>query len=329
MNTKIIIALALMCLVVAEEDFIFQQFLKFQSKFGKTYSTIEEFETRFNVFKHNVENMQKRVASGKVSSYQIGITKFTDLTVQEFRRTYRNLKSVPGTKNEGQQYLEAMLNGDAPDAYDWRDHNAVGPVKDQGQCGSCWTFSTVGNLEGLHAIKKGKIVQYSEQQIVDCDKTDGGCNGGWMAKAFDYVKNAGGIETEQDYPYTAEDDTCSFNKSKVVPDLQVKDKIVNLNMDEKLMKEFLFKNGPLAIAFNADLIMDYTSGIVTDDSGDCDPTQLDHGVTLVGYGSENGQDFWIVKNSWAEDWGEQGYFRMARGSGTCGINAYVTSAILA
>jgi C1A family cysteine protease len=324
MNTKLLIALALLCLVAADSDPVFQEFMKFTEKYRKNYSTLEEFRIRFNVFSENFHRLQKN-AAGK--THNAGITKYFDLTLQEFRRSHLNLRPVPGIENEGQEYLEAIMVNVAPATWDWRDHGAVGPVKDQGQCGSCWTFSTVGNLEGLHAIKTGKIVQYSEQQIVDCDTQgeDQGCNGGWMANAFDYIKKAGGIETEQDYPYTAEDDTCVFDIKKAV--LQVKDKILNRNMDEVKLKEFLYNNGPLAIAFNAeDSIMDYTSGIVDIDS--CDPTILDHGVTLVGYGTEAEKDFWIVKNSWGADWGENGYFRMARGKGMCGINTYITSAVL-
>jgi cathepsin F len=326
MNTKIVIALALICLVIAEEDFIFQQFLKFQSKFGKNYSTIEEFKTRLSIFKTNVDRMQKRLIDNNLH-HNIGITKYTDMTIEEFRSTYLNLRSLSHIQNEGQQYLEAMLNGDAPDAYDWRDHNAVGPVRDQVECGSAWTFAAIGNLVGLQAIKTGMIVEYSVQQILDCDRSDQGCHGGDLGNAFDYIKQIGGIESDDIYPYIGIANDCAFNPAQVV--LKIKDKIINRNMDEKKMKEFLFKNGPLAVGFNANLILDYTDGIVTDDSGECDPKIINHDVTLVGYGSENGQDFWIAKNSWGRDWGEHGYFRIARGSKTCGINADVTSAVLA
>jgi len=262
------------------------------------------------------------------SSFEHGITKYSDMTTQEFRQKFLNLRITPAhLHNRNEDFLKILIGGNAPDAFDWREKNAVGPIKDQGQCGSCWAFSTVGNLEGLHAIKTGKIAQYAEQQLVDCDSTDSGCEGGLMENAFEYIKSAGGIELQKDYPYTAEDDTCAFDVKKAV--LQVKDKIVKTNMDEKEMKEFLFSNGPLAIALNADPLQDYNSGIIDADADECDPTALDHGVTLVGYGNENGKDYWIVKNSWGADWGEKGYFRMARGKGTCGINTYVTSAILA
>jgi cathepsin F len=327
MNTKTLIALALLCLVAAERtDTVFQQFLAFKNQYNKQYKNIDEFIARFSVFEHNVNRLE---ITNSTVYHTVGLTKYADMTEQEFRRMYLNLKIDPtfmGTN--GNDFLKTLLDGDAPDSYDWRNNGAVSPIKDQGQCGSCWAFSTIGNIEGLHAIKAGKIVTYSEQQLVDCDTVDGGCNGGLMENAFEYLKSAGGVETESDYPYTAEDDTCAFVIAKAVKDVKVVDKVVNKEMDEKEMKEFLFKNGPLAIALNAIPLQTYTSGILDLDAHACNPQELNHGVTLVGYGNEGGKDFWIVKNSWGADWGEKGYFRIARGKSTCGINAYVSSAIL-
>jgi cathepsin F len=326
MNTKVLIALALLCLVACDrQDVILQQFLKFKQTYNKEYKTIEEFITRFNVFKHNFQRIENMTVN-RDSKHMIGITKYSDLTPQEFRNTYLNLR-ISASDFGKKEFLKSLFEGDAPATWDWRDKGAVGPIKDQGQCGSCWAFSTVGNLEGLHAIKTGKIVQYAEQQLVDCDKVDHGCNGGMMESAFEYIKEAGGIEKESDYKYTAHNDKCKFDKEKAV--LQVQDKQVHTNMDETEMASCLVKVAPLAIALNATPLQDYSDGILDLDEDDCDPAELNHGVTLVGYGTEDDQDFWIVKNSWGEDWGEQGYFRIARGKGTCGINAYVSTAILA
>jgi cathepsin F len=325
MFIKLIIAFVLLCIIITDsKDTIFQQFLKFKEQHSKSYSNMDEFVTRFNIFKDNFLRLQQTTHT----TYKVGITKFSDWTIQEYINKYLNLKTDQVGQNHGEEYLKDLQDGDAPDSFDWRDHGAVSGVKDQKSCGSCWTFSTVGNLEGLHAIKTGQIAQYSEQQIVDCDKNDYGCLGGYMENAFDYIKQAGGIESEQDYPYTGMwNEQCTFDVKKTI--LQVKDKIIILNMDETQMKELLFKNGPLAIALNAKSLVDYKSGIVDDDADKCNPLHLNHGVTLVGYGSENGKDFWTVKNSWGADWGEKGYFRMARGKGTCGINTHITSAVLA
>jgi cathepsin F len=324
MNIKIATSIVLLYLVSSQStDTIFQQFLKFKEQFNKNYPTMEEFITRFNVFKQNHQRLQTKKAS-----HEIGITKYSDLTPEEFKNTFRNGLDVTPGNDHGKEYLEALLDGDAPIAYDWRDHGAVGPVKDQHFCGSCWAFSVSGNLEGQHFIKTGQFVQYSEQQLVDCETKDQhGCWSGWMPRAYDWIKEVGGIETEQDYSYTGLHDKCKFDVSKA--SLQIKDKIVNSKMDEELMKEFLFKNGPLAVCLNSEALVDYFGGIIDQGPEDCDPSDIDHAVTLVGYDSEDGKDYWIVKNSWGQDWGEKGYFRIARGKNICGINTNVSSAVIA
>jgi cathepsin F len=247
------------------------------------------------------------------------------MTAQEFRRTYLNLdiNLVHTIKAHSEQLTFSEA---APASHDWRKEGAVGPVKDQGSCGSCWAFSTVGNLEGLNYIKNKQLVQYSEQQLVDCDKKDSGCNGGLMENAFNYLKEAGGIMKQSDYKYTARDGTCKFSKTKVA--LQITGYKSAASQDEEEIKSFLYSTGPLAIAINADPLQFYNGGIIDEDSSSCDPQGLNHGVTLVGYGSENGSDYWVIKNSWGTGWGEEGYFRMARGKGTCGVNTYVVSATL-
>jgi len=147
-----------------------------------------------------------------------------------------------------------------------------------------------------------------------------------MKSAFEYIQEAGGIEQAKDYPYDAESHECIFNSKFIA--LKVTGNIVKENFNEDEMKQMLVNTGPLAIALNADPLMFYGGGIIDASKEDCNPDGLNHGVTLVGYGSEKGQDYWIVRNSWSKSWGEEGYFRIARGKGTCGINKYVTSAII-
>jgi len=307
-----------------KESFVFSKFQEFLTTHNKKYNTIEEYMARFNVFKNNylrIENM----ASDPNKSYTIGITKFFDLTPQEFKNIYLKLdaSSIDGITC-GQATVK---NGTVPESYDWRQHGAVGPVKDQGQCGSCWAFSTVGNIEGLYQIKHGNLLQFAEQQLVDCDKDeDQGCEGGLMENAMKYINQTGGLELQANYKYTARDDSCKFSPSKVA--VKVGGYECLKTKDEEQIKAFLAQTGPLAVALNADPLQVYQGGIIDEDSSSCDPESLDHGVTLVGYGSENGKDYWIVKNSWGESWGENGYFRMARGKGTCGINTYVITAHL-
>ncbi len=307
-----------------KESYIFARFQEFLKKENKKYSTAEEYLARFKIFESNYLKLES-FSINVDRKHSVGINKFADMTPQEFRRTYLNLniKLVDVLKAQSEQLTFAE---EAPEAHDWRSTGAVGPVKDQGSCGSCWAFSTVGNLEGLNYLKTKQFVQYSEQQLVDCDKNDSGCNGGLMENAYDYLISAGGIEKQADYKYTGRDGSCKFVKTKAA--LQVVGHVSAASQDENEVKSFLYSTGPLAIALNADPLQFYNGGIIDADANDCDPQGLNHGVTLVGYGSENGTDYWIVKNSWGSGWGEDGYFRMARGKGTCGINTYVVSAKL-
>lgn len=335
MYTKFIIAIALISLSCSfepgheKESYIFNKFQQFLKEHNKKYSTIEEYMARFKIFKNNylkIENFS--ISADSKATHQVGVTKFMDMTPQEFRKTYLNLNvkllnTIMFNTNDSLEFKEDT----APEALDWRQSGAVGPVKDQGSCGSCWAFSTVGNLEGLNYIKNKQFVQFSEQQLVDCDKVDEGCNGGLMENAFDYIKNAGGLEAQKDYPYKGRGAKCAFAPAKAA--IKVSGFVLKNDMDEAAMKEFLATTGPLAIAINADPLQFYDGGIIDEDSSSCDPDGLNHGVTLIGYGSENGNDYWILKNSWGSGWGENGYFRFARGKGTCGVNKYVSSAVLA
>lgn len=322
---KFIIALGLIALVASltpqekEDQKAFKKFQKFMKKYNKHYSSIQEYMARFNIFRQSL----KQKSNGL---YKKGITQFSDLTENEFRRKYLNLNiNILNTL----QYTEVQhtISGEAPEAFNWVDQKALGAVKNQGSCGSCWAFSTVGNLEGLYYIKYGENKRFSEQQLVDCDDKDEGCNGGLMENTFEWIKENGGVQLESDYPYKGRDQQCKQDKEKLVVKV---DSFVKLDsVDEEVIKEYLYKTGPLAIALNANPLQYYYGGIVDDDEKSCDPQGLNHGVVLVGYGSENGVDYWIVRNSWGASWGEKGYFRMLRGKGTCGINTYVTSAVLA
>lgn len=309
-----------------KESYIFARFQEFLKKENKKYSTVEEYMARFKVFESNYLKLESfSINPSTKRKHSVALNKFADMTPQEFRRTYLNLDiklvDVLRAQSENLRFTEA-----APASFDWRDQGAVGPVKDQGACGSCWAFSTVGNLEGLNYIKNKQLVQFSEQQLVDCDKVDSGCNGGLMENAYNYLKSAGGIMKQADYKYTGRDGTCKFVKSKAA--LQVTGFTFAASQDEEEIKSFLASTGPLAIALNADPLQFYDGGIIDADASECDPQGLNHGVTLVGYGSENGTDYWVVKNSWGTGWGENGYFRISRGKGTCGVNTYVVSANL-
>ena len=324
------ILLLLLALVSCEVDIeaeIFKTFQRFIKKYNKKYSSMTEFLARYNAFRLNIV----KLTENGPETFKTGVTKFSDLTPQEFAKTYLNLNFDAYAFMNFKPVHAKVTNDVAPDAFDWRDKGVVSPVKDQGSCGSCWSFATVANLEGLYAQKKGVIKTFSEQFLVDCDTEDSGCNGGLMELAFEWLKQNGGFMYEEDYPYANKKGTCKQDSSKFV-DMKVTG-YVKLGdtgetfapVDEGEMKEFLYQTGPLAIALNANTLQFYSGGIVDSASWICSTSGINHAVTLVGYGTDS-KDYWIVKNSWGKNWGENGYFRIARGKSTCGINYYITTA---
>ena len=323
----LVLVLALVACETDLDSLIFQQFQKFIKKYQKKYTSIDEFLARYEVFRRNVMATFKE----ENSLYRTGITKFSDLTKQEFAKIYLNLNYDAMAMANFDPTIVKVSNA-APAAYDWRDYGRVSPVKDQGSCGSCWAFSTVANLEGLYYANKGVMKTFSEQMLVDCDTSDSGCNGGLMEYAFTWLKKNGGIMTDTDYPYKGVKSTCRSDKSKYVDMTITGYKKLGSSwstwsaVDEDEVKEFLYETGPLAIALNADPLQTYSSGILDVTSTKCPTSGINHAVTLVGYGTENNVAYWIVKNSWGTSWGEKGYFRIRRGNGTCGINCYITTA---
>lgn len=295
---------------------VWTMFEEFKEKFDKKYSSLEELETRFAVFRENMKTIQEHNSGLHNYNYSLGMNAFSDLTESEFKEKYvggyKNLEKTSCSKFTG-------LEKEMPAEIDWRTKNAVTPVKDQGQCGSCWSFSATGAMEGAWAISTSTLISLSEQQLVDCSKQYGnlGCKGGLMDNAFSYAIDHG-MCSETDYPYTAAGGSCS--KCGLVVTVKGCQDVQSKNQID--LKEAVAK-GPVSIAIEADtrIFQSYSSGVIT---GSSCGTNLDHGVLIVGYGVENGIKYWLVKNSWSSSWGDQGYVKIERSDstsdpGVCGI----------
>lgn len=304
------------CASVLEKQEV--EFQAFKVKHGKTYLNKAEEIYRFNIFKENLLNIEKHniLYEQGLVGYKKGITQFADLTKEEFR-AYLNpdISRKPTFKTT--KYVKSGLT--APSSIDYRQLGQVTEVKNQGYCGSCWAFSVVGSTEAAYARKSGQLVSLSEQQLVSCTidslgGVNGGCNGGLLDATFPYIQEYG-LESEDAFPYRGDNGTCSYSASEVVT--KVSDYVSIGYKDEDALLDAVANVGPVSVSLCADPLDFYDSGII-DDNG-CDTGVVDHGVLIVGYGSESGKDFWIVKNSWGPSFGEDGYFRILRGVDKCHI----------
>merc|ERR1712212_544891 len=288
---------------------------QFKEIHGKVYRDHEEEIYRKSIFEENLKHIREHneeFISG-LTSFSKSANQFADMHIEEI--------IGGGLKQEEIENEDMYQPGpiSAPEAKDWRkEDGVVSAVKNQARCGSYWAFSATGSLEGQMMLKKHKKVSLSEQQLVDCSGDFGnhGCRGGLMTEAFDYIKDVGGIESEESYPYQAENRNCRFDKSKVVATVTGYEEIPRF--DEEELKKVIGNRGPVSVAIHATSHFQfYNTGIFVD--GSCSSRRLNHGVLAVGYGAENGQEFYIVKNSWGPGWGEHGFIRMARRNNMCGI----------
>lgn len=305
------------------EEILRSQWEAFKTKYGRKYASADEELLRFKIFSENslfIAHHNTKYVNGLVS-HMLGMNSFGDLLHHEFMNTTNGFKrSALGQR--GSTYLPPanIDDTDLPKSVDWRTKGAVTPVKNQGQCGSCWAFSTTGSLEGQTFKKTGKLVSLSEQNLVDCSNDFGnnGCHGGSMENSFNYIKSNGGIDTEASYPYKGVDGDCKFKKqdvgATVTGFVSVKE-----NSEEDL-KKAVATVGPVSVAIDASRqsFQFYKQGVY--DEKECNSSKLDHGVLVVGYGVRNETKYWLVKNSWGADWGEKGYIYMSRDKNNqCGI----------
>ena len=298
-------------------DNIEVEFQNYAANYGKNYETVEDYQTRLAIFRQNkIKNAQLNAQN---SGAEFGITQFSDWTLEEF-------KAIQGAKDIDlsefpEQFEEIELEQAVNGPIDWRSQGKVNAVKNQGNCGSCWAFSATATMESIHAINKGQLNRLSEQEVVDCSHTgNNGCSGGMYDRAWNDMQKLGGFQTESSYPYTAKAGTCRFNKGSVaaIPAGQTQ---IRRN-DPNAIKAALV-NGPVSIALAAGnpYFQGYKGGVLSDSR--C-PTQIDHAVVAVGWGTTGSQDYFIIRNSWGASWGEQGHIRIAAasGAGVCGMNTY-------
>lgn len=318
---KIFAVIALLFLSTAvfavdSADYQEAEFLIWMKKFGKSYNP-DEFQYRFQVFSQNLNWI-----NSFDGSFEVGLNEFADLTSEEFLSLYTGYVSqrddnVVVAPSSGSSSLRAT----APATQDWRNQGAVTGVKNQGQCGSCWSFSTTGSVEGAWKLAGHSLVGLSEQNLIDCSVSYGnlGCNGGQMVAAFKYIINNKGIDTEASYPYKAARGTCHYSVAN--KGASISNYATVPSGSESALQNDVGLLGPVSVAIDASQLsfQFYKSGVYYDSK--CSSTQLDHGVLAVGYNTDStGQKYWIVKNSWGVTWGQQGYVWMARDrNNNCGI----------
>ncbi|KAM0825227.1 hypothetical protein ACQ4PT_069693 [Festuca glaucescens] len=315
------------------------RFQRWKAEHSRTYATPEEESYRFGVYARNIQYIQAtNNDAGAGLTYELGETAYTDLTSDEFMAMYTSPPSTLSSSDDdatiittraghvdaGSSGYQVYLNesAGAPASVDWLASGAVTEVKNQGQCGSCWAFSTVAVVEGIHQIKTGKLVSLSEQELVDCDTLDDGCDGGVSYHALQWITTNGGLTAEDDYPYTAKDDTCNTTKlSHHTASISGFQRVATRS-EASLANAVSMQPVAVSIEAGGTNFQHYSNGVY---NGPCG-TQLNHGVTVVGYGQDeqSGEKYWIVKNSWGEKWGDKGYLRMKKDiidktEGICGI----------
>ncbi|XP_056644470.1 cathepsin L-like proteinase [Diorhabda sublineata] len=295
-------------IVVQASDY--EQWQDFKVKFSKSHSLTED-KLRFEIFQNNLRRIEKHNAmyeKGEVS-YFMKITQFADWTLEEY-------KSMLGAQLNGEPKFNPIgtfkpeVNFTRPESIDWRQKGAVLAVKTQGQCGSCWAFSTTGALEGQLAIHRNQYIPLSEQELVSCDENNRACKGGWIDVPYTYIKQ-NGLSSEEQYPYTGNESSCINNiTNKPLTTVQG---FISIEKDEESMADAVATVGPISIYVNAIANWQLYGGGIFDDK-DC-VHDFNHAVIITGYDYQS----WTIKNSWGTEWGEEGYMRLIRGKSQCGI----------
>lgn len=298
-------------------------FAEFVIAYKRQYASAEEHAHRYNVFKQNLLHIQE-LNNNPNGTATYGITKFADLTTAEFRQrhgffTFAIDDLAPHNASIKPRGLQAP-----PKSFDWRSKHIITPVKSQGECGACWAFATVGAIEAMHAKRTKRLEDLSEQQLVDCDVKNKGCDGGDPVWAYKAVQGMGGLVSECDYPYTAERCKCNFHRDRVRVRVRSGQR---LPQNEQIIAQNLYQHGPVAMGINSADMHHYCGGVSHPPASQCPRDTIDHYVLAVGYGEEDIADgrrlpYWIIKNSWGLDFGEEGYYKIYRGDNSCAVRLY-------
>jgi len=293
-----------------------QQFTSWMRKNGKSFAH-DEFSGRYAVFKQNLDFITAHNADPS-QSFTVALNEFAHYSSEEFGQMYRGLR-VPENYNRNGE--PQVVSGEAiPNSVNWVAKGAVTPIKNQGQCGSCWSFSTTGSVEGCHFLTTGRLVALSEQNLIDCSVAQGnnGCNGGLMDDAFQYIITNNGIDTEASYPYTTSGpNQCEYSAANCGSRVTSFTDVTS-GSEAALAEAVAMKPVSVAIDASQSSFQFYSTGVYYEPA--CSSTQLDHGVLAAGYGVDAGKDYWLVKNSWGTSWGQNGYIWMSRNrQNNCGI----------
>jgi len=316
MKIVLLFAIVLACTSGLREDQFHKLFGLFQQKYNKNYPA-DEVQQRLEIFK---ENYQIAAALTRESngSATFGITKFSDLTQEEFKKFWlmptMNKETLPDLP-----LAEPVAPTQVKASFDWRSKGAITPVYNQQQCGSCWAFSATETIESYYFLSGHPLTGLSMQQIVDCDTSCYGCNGGWTYLAFEYVEQAGGLTSLNQYPYTAQNGACQQSAHAKVAHV-TSWSYVTRSDDEKTMLSWINSKGPISVCVDAQVWQFYTGGVVGENCG----KNIDHCVQITGYSDVSGQNVWNVRNSWGEDWGDSGYIYVKRGCDCCAIAEVAT-----
>lgn len=317
---KLLVLSSLLVLATALPQAVDLEWESWKQTHGKVYEDDETENQRYSIWKQNVAAIEEHNQQADKFGYTQGTNEYSDLSTEEFVSIMNGYKMRPLNSTTGGKLFKRLPGYKASENVDWRDKGVVTNVKNQGQCGSCWSFSTTGSLEGQHALKTGDLVSLSEQNLIDCSTLYGnhGCKGGLMDNAFRYIIHNEGDDTEISYPYQAHNELCRFRRADVGATMSAYRDIERGSVED--LTEAIDRIGPISVAMDASRpsFHSYRRGVYRDFT--CSSKKLDHGVLAVGYGTYEGTPYFLVKNSWGPSWGMEGYFMIERNmENVCGL----------